>query len=166
MSIIYTAIKIINRFLCSIGAVGVIAMMLHICLDIIGRSIFQFSIPLTLEMVTRYYMLAIVLFPLGWVENKGSMIIVEAFSDQFGELYNKLIDALVAVFCASIYFFLAIGSWDKAMEQYNVTSYIIALNIKITVWPGYFFLPLSFGFATLVCLCKIHSFSQKKWAHA
>src|SRR5690554_8239654 len=70
----------LTEYLSYLGMIGVLAMMLHIGADIIGRTVFEVSVPATLEMVTRYYMLMLVLLPLPWVEQKRFMIMVEAFS--------------------------------------------------------------------------------------
>lgn len=138
-----------------LGMVGILAMMLHICADVIARTVFEVSVPATLEMVTRYYMLMLVLLPLAWVERKHFMIVVEAFSGVFGKLGLKLLDVLVAIVCIGVYSVLAVSTWEKAMEQFNVGAYIVALDTQIIVWPGYFVLPLGFGLAALVCLVRI-----------
>src|SRR5690554_8113855 len=87
----------LTGFLSYFGMIGVLAMMLHICADIIGRTVCDVSVPATLEMVTRYYMLMRVLLPLGWGESKRFMIMVGAFSGLFGKLGLRIVDLLVAV---------------------------------------------------------------------
>ncbi|WP_417522088.1 TRAP transporter small permease [Marinobacter sp.] len=145
----------LTGFLSYFGMLGVLAMMLHICADIIGRTVFEISVPATLEMVTRYYMLMLVLLPLAWVESRCFMITVEAFSGLFGKLGLRIIDVLVAVVCIGVYSILAVSTWEKAIEQFDVGAYIVALDTQIIVWPGYFTLPFGFGLAALVCLVRI-----------
>ncbi len=138
-----------------LGMIGVLAMMLHICADVAGRTLFDVSVPATLEMVTRYYMLMLVLLPLAWVENKHLMIAVEAFSGIYGKAGRRVVNVLVAVFCIGVYAVLAVSTWQKAIEQYDIGAYIVALDTQIIVWPGYFTLPFGFGLAALVCLTRI-----------
>ncbi|BEH12987.1 TRAP transporter small permease [Marinobacter shengliensis] len=145
----------LTGFLSYFGMIGVLAMMVHICADVIARTVFEVSVPATLEMVTRYYMLMLVLLPLAWVEKKRFMIVVEAFSGLFGKLGLRLVDVLVAIICIGVYGVLAISTWTKAMEQFDVGAYIVALDTQIIVWPGYFTLPFGFGLAALVCLIRI-----------
>src|SRR5690554_4135827 len=145
----------LTGFLSYFGMIGVLAMMLHICADIIGRTVFDVSVPATLEMVTRYYMLMLVLLPLAWVESKRVMSMVEAFSGLFGELGLRIVDLLVAVVCIGIYSVLAISTWEKAIEQYDVGAYIVGLDTLIIVCPVYFSQPCGFGLAALVCLVRI-----------
>lgn len=144
----------LTGFLSYFGMIGVLAMMLHICADIIGRTLFDISVPATLEMVTRYYMLMLVLLPLGWVESKRFMIMVEAFSGLFGKLIADCGYSGVGCFYRHLPV-LAVSTWEKAIEQYNVGAYIVALDTQIIVWPGYFTLPFGFGLAALVCLVRI-----------
>lgn len=145
----------LTGFLSYLGIIGVLAMMLHICSDVIARTVFDVSVPATLEMVTRYYMLMLVLLPLAWVERKRFMIAVEAFSGVFGELGIRVVDVLVAIICIGVYAVLTVSTWSKAVEQFDVGAYIIALDTQIIVWPGYFALPFGFALAALVCLIRI-----------
>lgn len=145
----------IAEFLSYFGMLGLLAMMLHICADILGRTLFGISVPATLEMVTRYYMLMLVLLPLASVENVRSMITVEAFTGVYGRVGLRIVDTLVAVVCVVIYSVLTVSTWEKAMEQYNVGAYLVALDVQVIVWPGYFTLPFGFGLAAFVCLVRI-----------
>lgn len=150
-------VKLINsiaRFLALMGTFGIVAMMLHITADVVLRSLFSFAVPVTLEMVTRYYMVLLALLPLAWVEWQRNMITVEAFSGVYGVTGVRVIDALVSVLCAVVYALLAMGTWDKAMDQYHSGAYIMALDTAIAVWPSYFVLPVAFALAGMVCLVR------------
>lgn len=138
-----------------LGALGILAMMVHITLDVFLRSSVSFSIPATQELVTRYYMVTLALLPLAWVERKRSMIFVEAFSGLFGSRGLRVVDSFVALFSASVYAILAVATWDKAMEQYDIGSYVMSLNFPMPVWPTYLILPVAFGLSTLVTLARI-----------
>ncbi len=152
----------LTQVLSFIGMIGVLAMMVHICADVLGRTVFDISVPATLEMVTRYYMLMLVLLPLAWVEMNRNMIVVEAFSSLFGKLGIRIVDTLVSVVCAGVYVILMKGTWLKAVEQYDVGAYIMALDAQVIIWPGYFVLPISFALAAIVCLIRIPLlFTQK-----
>jgi len=155
MNILSSISDKLTGFLSYLGMVGVLAMMLHICADVIARTVFEVSVPATLEMVTRYYMLMLVLLPLAWVERKRFMIAVEAFSGVFGRVGLRVVDVLVAAICIGVYTVLMVSTWDKALEQFNIGAYIVALDTQIIIWPGYFALPFGFGLAALVCLIRI-----------
>ncbi|GGX72102.1 TRAP transporter small permease [Saccharospirillum salsuginis] len=138
-----------------LGTLGVAAMMVHVTLDVIARTLWSVSIPATLEIVTRYYMITLALLPLGWVEWKRQMITVELFTGLFGQQGVKIIDALVAILSAVVYIAFTQATWIKAVEQYELGAYVMSLNFPMPVWPTYFVLPLAFALATLVSVVRI-----------
>lgn len=137
------------------GTLGVAAMLVHVTLDVIARTIWSVSIPATLELVTRYYMITLALLPLGWVEWKRQMITVELFSGLFGQRGIKVIDALVALLSAIVYIAFTQATWSKAIDQYELGAYVMSLDFPMPVWPTYFVLPLAFALAALVSLVRI-----------
>ncbi len=141
--------------LAMLGTLGILLMVVHITLDVILRSTLSVSIPATVELVTRYYLIAMALLPLGWVEWRREMIAVEALEGLMGPRLVRLSDVLVALLSAGIYAVLAVATWGKAMEQYAIGSYVMSLNVSIPVWPTYFVLPLAFALATLVSVARL-----------
>ncbi len=151
-------VRLIDRAavcLALVGTLGIVAMMLHITLDIILRATISVSIPATLELVTRYYMGSLAMLPLAWVEWRKEMIFVEALGGFFGDLGTRVVDVLVSVLSAGIYVVLTIATWNKAMEQYDIGSYVMSLSFPMPVWPTYFILPISFGLAAVVSVVRI-----------
>ncbi|WP_027855260.1 TRAP transporter small permease [Marinobacterium litorale] len=144
----------VSKGVALLGALGILAMMVHITLDILLRSTIESSIPATQELVTRYYMVTLALLPLAWVERNRTMIFVEAFSGFYGPKGRLYMDCGVALFCAVIYGILTVATWEKAMEQYEIGSYVMSLNFPMPVWPTYLILPVAFGLSTLVTLAR------------
>ncbi|SEG75004.1 TRAP transporter small permease [Marinobacterium lutimaris] len=138
-----------------LGSLGILAMMLHIVLDVVLRATLSVSIPSTLEIVTRYYMVTLALLPLAWVEWRKQMIFVESLSGMFGACVTRWLDALVALLSAGIYLVLVVATWNKAVEQYDIGAYVMSLDFPMPVWPTYFILPLAFALAALVSLVRI-----------
>ena len=145
----------ITMFLALLGTLGVIALMLHVIADVVLRSTINYSLPATVDLVTRYYMILLALLPLGWVEWRCEMISVEVIEGVLGSRSNAALNVLVSLLSAGIYLVLTISTWGKAVEHYEIGSYIISLNTKIPVWPTHFILPFAFGLAVLVCLIRI-----------
>ena len=138
-----------------LGTLGIIAIVLHISLDIVMRTTIRVSMPATLELVTRYYMILLALMPLGWVEWKNRMISVEVVTDLFGAVFKRWLDIAIALFSLVLYLLFTWATWDKAIDQYNIGAYVTTLNQRLPVWPTYFVLPLSFGLAAFVCGVRI-----------
>lgn len=144
----------LTMMLALLGTLGIVAMMLHVTLDVLLRSTMDVSMPATLELVTRYYMVLLALLPLGWVERQGQMISVELFTDMLSTRGRRWNDALVTVLSIGIYVVFAIATWEKAVEQYDIGAYVMSLDTRIPVWPSYFVLPVSFALAAYVCLMR------------
>ncbi|HET8904176.1 MAG TPA: TRAP transporter small permease [Saccharospirillum sp.] len=147
----------LSRALALLGTLGIAAMMLHVTLDVVLRTTMNYSIPATLEIVTRYYMVTLALLPLAWVEHQRTMIAVEAFSDMLGNRFKAWTDVLVAVASLLIYFIFMMATWSKAIEQFERGAYVMSLDFPMPVWPTYFVVPVSFGLACLVCLIRLVS---------
>lgn len=137
-----------------LGTLGIAAIVLHVTLDIVLRSTLSVSMPATLQMVTRYYMVLLALMPLGWVEWKHRMISVEIAADMIPARLQPWIDGFVTLFCLLIYLVFMWATWGKAVDQFNTGSYVMALDRRLPVWPTYFVLPLAFFLASLVCCVR------------
>lgn len=145
----------ITMVLALLGTLGIVAMMLHVTLDVLLRSSINVSAPATLELVTRYYMVLLALLPLGWVERQRQMISVELFTDFLSPRLQQWNLGLVTLLSIAIYTVFAIATWGKAMEQYDTGAYVMSLDTRIPVWPSYFVLPLSFALAAYVCVMRV-----------
>ncbi|SFX25804.1 TRAP transporter small permease [Marinospirillum alkaliphilum] len=147
--------RLMSLALVVIGFVAVALMMLHITADVFLRSAFDVAVPATERIVTRYYMIALALLPLGWVEWSKSMISVDAFSAAYGRVGERFVAVFVPLLSAVIYGVFGMATWLQAMEQFKVGAYIMSLDLVIPLWPTYFLVPLALFMAMLVCLVRI-----------
>ncbi|QOR40350.1 TRAP transporter small permease [Billgrantia diversa] len=138
-----------------LGTLGILLMVIHITLDVLLRATLSVSIPATVELVTRYYLITLALLPLGWVEWRREMIAVEALEGLMKPWLVRLSDVLVSLLSAAVYGVLAVATWGKAMEQYDIGSYVMSLNFPMPVWPTYFALPAAFALAAVVCVVRL-----------
>ncbi len=155
MAWIYQLVNRASMGLGLLGTVAIVLMVIHVTLDIILRSTVSTSMPATLEMVTRYYLITLALLPLAWVEWRKQMITVEALESLMHPMLIRISDVLVSLLSSGVYLVLMVATWGKAMEQFHIGSYVMSLNFPMPVWPTYFVLPLSFCLAALVCLIRI-----------
>lgn len=146
--------KKINLILILISSIAIFAMMMHITADVILRSTLDLVVPATERIVTRYYMVALALLPLGWVELQKNMIIVDAFTSLFSKKINLSLDLFANFIAIGVYLVLGIATLEQALEQFKIGSYIMSLNLVIPLWPTYFFVPIAFFVAMLACTLK------------
>lgn len=147
-----TAVRLadlVTRFLALVASIGVMAMMVHVCLDVALRAITGAPLPATVEIVSRYYMVLVAFLPLAWVERRNGMVSVEVFEAMMPPAVQRLSDIAVALLAVAIYAVMTATTWITALDNFQSGTFVIALNTAVPVWPGYFLPPLGFGLACL-----------------
>ena len=148
---IVTAIAATSRLFNLVAGVALVAMLLHVNLDVIGRTVFSLPIPMTTEMVSHYYMVAVVFLPLAAVALAGGHITVELIGERLTGTARRAL-ALFAAGAAVVYF--AAMTWHTgraAIAKYQIGEYVIAQS-TLTIWPTRFLVPLGCGVLVLALL--------------
>jgi len=133
-----------------IGAVGLMALLLHVAAEVLARNLFSRPIPATNQIVSHYYMVLIAFLPLAWVERQGAMISVELTEGFMSPRMKRLSDGVVAVLAVVIYAALAWVTWADAMKAWRVGSFVDVLGYRLPIWPTYFLPPAGFFLAAAV----------------
>ncbi|MBU1317029.1 MAG: TRAP transporter small permease [Alphaproteobacteria bacterium] len=145
----------LSRMLAFVAAIGVLAMMIHVCTDILSRVLTGASLPATVEMVSYYYMLLVAFLPLAWVERRGGMISVELLDFMLSPRLRRVSDLLIAALGVVIYAVMAYASWLTAVRNYETGTFVVALQTKIITWPGYFLPPAGFALAAIIVTVRL-----------
>lgn len=145
----------LSRMLAFVAAIGVLAMMIHVCADILSRVLTGASLPATVEMVSYYYMLLVAFLPLAWVERRGGMISVELLDFMLSPRMRRVSDLLIAALGVVIYAVMAYASWLTAVRNYETGTFVVALQTKIITWPGYFLPPAGFALAAIIVTVRL-----------
>lgn len=140
----------LSRMLVFIASIGVVLMMIHVCADIIARTLTGASLPATVEIVSYYYMVLVAFLPLAWVEWKGGMVTVELIEFVLSPRLRRISDASVALIACAIYCVLTYATWATAMKNFDTGTFVIALQAKIITWPGYFLPTAGFALAAFI----------------
>lgn len=136
------------------GAVGVLAMLVHVFADVALRNVAGRPIPATNDIVSRYYMVLIAFLPLAWVEQRRAMVAVEFIEPLMTPLLTRISDVLVALLSTLVYGTIAWVTLGTALQNLSVGSFVDVLGYRVPVWPSYFFPPLGFLLAALVTLLR------------
>ena len=144
----------ISDGLALLGAVGVVAMLVHITAYVIMRQFSHSPVPATVEIVSYYYMVLIAFLPLAWAERRGEMISIEIFAPLMTGRVGRINEIFVALVTSGVYAVLTYTTWLVAMREFSARSFVISLSVVIPVWPGYFVLPIGFALAALVTLYR------------
>ncbi|QDZ12931.1 TRAP transporter small permease [Devosia ginsengisoli] len=144
----------ISDGLALVGAIGVVAMLVHITAYVIMRQFSHAPVPATVEIVSYYYMILIAFLPIAWAERRGDMISIEIFAFLMKGRVGRINEIFVALVTAGVYAMLTYTTWLVAMREFSARSFVISLSVAIPVWPSYFVLPVGFGLAAVVTLYR------------
>jgi len=142
------------NLLALVGALAILALMLHVVTDVVLRNVANAPIPATFEIVTHYYMIALAFVPLAWVEKSGGMVQVEIFETFLGPRGRVWSDRLVALISTVIYAALAWFTLRTALRNFESGVFVLAQNTRVPTWPAYFLLPLGFSLAALTTVLR------------
>jgi TRAP-type C4-dicarboxylate transport system permease small subunit len=145
------------KILSFLGMIPILAMALHISLDVVFRAVFNSSIPATEEIVTQYYMVGLALLPLAWVEQTNNMISVEAFESLYRGVFEVVFKLSALAIGIFIYATFSYATLVKAIDRFEVGAYVMSLNFPMPIWPTYFVPPIAFACAALVLIIKLVS---------
>lgn len=140
----------LSQVLALVGALGLLALLLHVSAEVIGRNLFRSPIPGTNQIVSHYYMVLIAFLPLAWVERSRAMISVELLDGLLPASVRRFSDALTALFACLIYAVIAWVTWADFVKNFNVGSFVDVLGIRLPIWPSYALPPVGFALAALV----------------
>jgi TRAP-type C4-dicarboxylate transport system permease small subunit len=136
-----------------VAGAALIVMMLHINLDVALRYIFSAPLPNTIEIVSTYYIVAIVFLPFALVEILNAHIVVELLSQHLPKRAAEILISIAGLASAAYFTAFTLRSWEDAMQKYSVGEMALG-NSQITVWPTRFYLPIGCGLLVLVLLYK------------
>lgn len=148
------AIRSIDRALMAIAAIGLLAMMVHISLDVLSDLIFNDPIAVTSAYVTQYYMIVVAFLPLAAAEYRGGHIGVDLVVNQLPAGPKRGLNMLVLLITLGVYLLLTAQSWEQAVKKLGINAFIMEQDTRVSVWPSFFILPLSFALISLLIAAK------------
>lgn len=143
----------LSDFALWVGAVAIVAMMVHVSADVLFKITINWPIAGTLEIVSFVYMVACIFLPLPHVQMSRSFIVVELFTQNLSSRSLLRLDMMLAplsIFYLGILSVMALGrAWDKTRlgETQDATYF------ELPVWPMRWVFALA---CTLACLIAIY----------
>ncbi|WP_373086611.1 TRAP transporter small permease [Sneathiella sp.] len=148
--------KIVNlcaRLLMVLGCVAMTMMMLHVMSEVFLRYFFTASIPGTEEIVSGYYMVAVVFLPLGYVQLERGHIIIELFTLKVSERGKAWMDGVVLTVCSAALAIFAYAGFDKAINM-TIKNEIWIGMVDVSIWPARWMLPVGLTVMTLMMVVQ------------
>jgi len=134
--------------------VVVLAMMVHICADVVGKMIFASPIPGTLGYVASYYMVAVTFLPLAYVAHSGGHIRVEFFTENWPPRRIRRIDGVIALLGVGIVGWFALEAGKSAQFSMSVGEQTEIAGGYLDIWPSRWLLVIGGGALSLYWLAE------------
>ena len=150
--------KILDRLgwiLLIMGGILMVLMMLQITLSVLGRYLISQPIPGTLEVVSTYYMVGAVFFPLAYVQRNRGHIVVELFTQSLSRRALAGLEGVVYILSSIYTGMIAWRGFISAYKSYDFGEVWTTAYFDLITWPTYWFVPL--GFALMTAYLLLHS---------
>jgi TRAP-type C4-dicarboxylate transport system permease small subunit len=132
-----------------LGLLAGFLMMMHVTIDVAGRTVFNRPLDGSTEIVSAIYMVAVAYMPWAWIARNDSHIKVELFTSYASPRFNYWLDVVVKVVTLAYVGVFVWRSAVRAIQQTNLGEVWLAGTMYIPVWPSRWVLPIS---GALMCL--------------
>ncbi|MDF0602014.1 TRAP transporter small permease [Psychromarinibacter sp. C21-152] len=132
-----------------VAAAAAILMMLHVTVDVAGRTLFHAPLTGTLEIVANYHMAALAFLPLALIAREKGHIIVELFTGWMRPGPRRILDGLVGIITVA---YVGVFTWkavDVAIDKTRIRDAKEAGFGFVEVWPARWFVVAGFGLMAL-----------------
>lgn len=140
-----------------LGAAALALMVAHISVDVVMRYFFNAPLTSTIEIVSAYYMVAVIALPLAYVHLRDDHIRVELFTTGLSPAQVRRMDTAVEVVLLLSFGAIAVLSFEEALAKTAMNEVWESGQGLIPVWPARWTLVIGFGLMTLVSLARLLS---------
>ena len=137
------------------GGILMVLMMLQITLSVLGRYLITQPIPGTIEVVSTYYMVGVVFFPLAYVQRNREHIVVELFTQNLSPRALAGLEGAVYILSSIYTGMIAWRGFLSAYKSYDFGEVWTTAYFDLITWPTYWFVP--FGFALMTAYLLLHA---------
>lgn len=150
---LHGASRVLNGVFLAVAGTFILLMMVHVTADVVLRNL-GYHIQGTLEIVGFYYMVCLVMLPMGYVELKREHIRVDLFAQM---LPGWLQLGLYVLACLLGLVFFGMLGWQMladAQRAMRVAETAMA-NFTFYIWPARWAMPLGFAGLLLAILSNL-----------
>jgi TRAP-type C4-dicarboxylate transport system permease small subunit len=134
----------LSKLLMFVAGAALMLMMIQMVLDVFMRNFFRSPIEGSLEIVSNYYMVAVVFLPLALVERRHEHITVDLFVNLMPSGMQRLVRIIGYIVCSVFFGLLAYQTGIDAFEAWERNELLMS-SIFIILWPAKMLLPIGFG---------------------
>jgi len=138
-----------------IAGIAAFLMMAQVCVDVFVRFVLGRQIEATIEIVSAYYMVALVFLPLAYVERSGGHIaadvVVQLLSPRTRLVLRRLVDAVVLIAMSVLCYCTLVEAVSRTIEGELWRSGETFLPIWLSRW----LLPIGSGAMVLTIFARL-----------
>jgi len=138
-----------------LGGLSLVLMMLHVVADVIGKYVFNWPVPGTLEVVAAYYMVMVLFLPLAYVTRGDQHIVIEMFTNRMKPRALAWLKATVGLLT---FIYMAILTWktgEEAIERTIDGEVWQSAGFNVVIWPSKWTLVVGCGLMAAYILAHI-----------
>ncbi|MBN9080985.1 MAG: hypothetical protein BGP04_22160 [Rhizobiales bacterium 62-17] len=156
----------ISSYLIAIAAISSLLMMLHVSTDLASRFILGTQIEGTIEIVSAYYMVSLVFFPLAAIDRSTGHISADVFTNLMSTRVRWLslmfVDVIILICMAALVWFSAREAYLRTLdgEMWRSGEFLIP------VWLSRWFVPIGSAGMFLTVLLRLCSGGRRAAASA
>lgn len=134
-----------------LAKIALVMMALHLVAEIVLRRVLTMPLPGTIEIVSYYYLPALVFLYLARLEEHDRQIRVELVTSRLSRRVAHCVARAGAAASCAYFAAIAIGAAGIARDKLAIGEFVEAI-VSIAIWPARFLLPIGAALATLVLL--------------
>lgn len=144
----------LDTLLAAIGAAAAALMMLHVVAEIFCRNVLGITLPATLEIVSLYYMPALIFLPLASVERLAGHIDVSFVQEAFPAPVRRVTEVAALTACGLVYGAMGWVGLQEALAKFRIREFLMG-EVAVPLWPGRFLVPIGCFAIALVIAVKL-----------
>lgn len=145
-------VRYLSQLLMYFGMAIILLMALHVAASVAMRWMMGRDIPLTLEMTTYYYMVALTFLPLALIDLTHRHIRAEFLYAMMPAAVRYLLALAIRLAMVGYLGFLTWRSFLNAESRSRVNEQIVTMLGNMPIWPARWLVPFGLAVATLAAL--------------
>jgi TRAP-type C4-dicarboxylate transport system permease small subunit len=150
-----SALRRVDLWLMWAGCIAAALMMLQISADVAAKFLFGHPITATIEIVSTYYMVALVFLPLAFVDRTGGHIAADVLTKPMGPRLRAAVgmamDVVVLITLGVLFWF----TLEEAIRRSAEGEIWRSGQFLLPVWPSRWLLPIGSGMMALSALARL-----------
>lgn len=139
------------------GLLAGFMMMMHVTVDVTGRTVFNRPFAGTTEIVAGWYMVAVAFLPWAYISRTDSHITVDLFTRLASPQFIARLEILIKLLTILWVTVFSYQTFIRALQQTRAGEVWEAAGGFILIWPSRWALPVSAGLMTLYLVLRVAS---------